>query len=127
MADLTRIGKNNQKRDTSISVCDSTTATEANGLYNIPAKSLLLTVNVIVTVPEASATIDIYIDGTLAVDEVSLTAAGSTGNSLIAQVYYPVGGLVEVRPGTTAPTTGEVSVICRYIEVDKVTGELTDV
>jgi len=128
MADLTRVGQNNYKREISVGVSDSM-ATTANTVFNLPANSLVTSVYVYVSAADstASSTLDVIVGGTVVANEVAVTATGvATGT--VTPTYFTDGGAVAVAAGTTAPAgDGACRLVVEYVELDLVTGDLTDI
>lgn len=127
MADLTRIGLNNQKRQVSVGVGGATPTTE-NTIFNLPPNSVVLGATLIVLAADtaAGATMDVTVDGTVVADELGVSAVG-TNQSFLTPAYFATGGVVGIAPGTTAPAgDGSVRLVVEYIELDKTTGEYTN-
>ena len=128
MADLTRVGQNNYKREVSVGVSDSM-ATAANTVFNLPANSLVTGVYVYVSAADttATSTLDVTVGGTVVADEVAVTAIGvATGT--VTPTYFADGGAVSVAAGAVAPAgDGACRLVVEYVELDKVTGDLTDI
>lgn len=126
MADLTRVGQNNYKREVMVGVSDSM-STGDNSVFNLPANSLVTNVKVIVTAADTtvSSTVDVKVGTTVVADEAGVAATGVVGTT--TEAYFADGGLVSVVAGATAPAgDGIIRLVVEYIELDTVTGDLTN-
>ena len=126
MADLTRDGLNNQRREISVAVSETVLA-EQNTLFNLPKRSLVLGVSAIVTYADstAGARINVKVGGTVVATDLIVDAEKVVSAS--DQFYFATGGAVRVLSGSTAPQgDGEFRLVVQYIELDKVNGEYTN-
>jgi hypothetical protein len=61
---------------------------------------------------------------------IAVTAVGGIAGTVVAaQVYRATGAGIVVKPGATAPAAGNLTgeLIVEYIELDKTTGEYTQI
>jgi hypothetical protein len=61
---------------------------------------------------------------------IAVTAVGGIAGTLVAaQLHRPTGASIVVKPGATAPAAGNLTgeLIVEYIELDKTTGEYTQI
>jgi len=126
MADLRRVGLNNQKRGVGVSIGDAC-PTEDNVLFNLPQNVMVTSVAIVTKEADTSsgATMDVEVDGTVIGDELKVDAVGVDKKD--AAVYFDTGGAVSIKPGSTAPGgDGSVRLVVEYIELDKLSGEYTD-
>ena len=130
MADLTKTGLNNQKRESSFGVCETlaTSATMNDTIFNLPANSLVISAKAIVTTVSGTATdtVDIKVGSTVVANEVVVGVAGvQVGTQVPA--YFATGGAVSVVAGADAPdTAGRIRIVVEYLELDKRSGEYTN-
>jgi len=91
---------------------------------NISVKSA-----VVITVKAADSTTltcDVSLGATLLADDVNLKAADGTIVEGTVAVYKPLESIVTFTPTLTGTlTSGKVTVVIEYVELGKVTGELT--
>lgn len=128
--DMTRVGLNNQKRESSYSVSEitATAATLDAVLFNLPANSLLLAAFVIVTTASGTSTdtIDVKVGSTVVANEVVVGTTGTKTGS-VTPAHFATGGAVSVVAGADAPdAAGRFRVIIQYLELDKRSGEYTN-
>jgi hypothetical protein len=126
MADLTRVGQNNYKREIMVGVSDSM-STGDNTVFNLPANSLVTGVSVVVTSADTTAlsTVDVKVGITVVANEVAVAAAG-VASGTVTPTYFADGGAVSVAAGATVPAgDGVIRLVVEYIELDTVTGDLT--
>ncbi len=126
-----------------------TTSGDSYELFKLPPRSLVISRDIyVVTANDCSSTavLDLGIDGgsefvndanlkatagTSAIAAPTVTVTGNAETASIAGIftpkYYATGGTVTAKPvfGANDVTAGEVVVFIEYIELDKVTGELT--
>jgi len=126
MADLTLVGKNNQKREVAVAVCETvaTSATMDDTLFNIPVNSVVLSAKVLVETVSgaATSTVDVKVGTTVIANEVAVTAAGLIDGS-VTPAQFATGGPVSIVAGAVAPdAAGRLRVILEYIELDTSTG-----
>jgi hypothetical protein len=126
MADLTLTGKNNQKREISVAVCETvaTSATMDETLFNLPVNSLVMRAQVLVETVSgaATSTVDVKVGATVVANEVAVTSAGLVDGS-VTPAQFATGGAVSVVAGAVAPdAAGRIRVILEYIELDTTTG-----
>ena len=128
MADLIRVGQNNYKREISVGVSDDM-STADNTVFNLPANSLVTGVYVYVSAADttASSTVDVKVGTTVVADEVAVAATG-VASGTVAPTYFADGGAVAIAAGATAPAgDGACRLVVEYVELDLVTGELTNI
>ena len=130
MADLTFSDKNNQKKTISVfaSGVIATTATMADTLFTLPAKSLVKDVYAIIETASGTATdtVDVKVGTTVVANEVVVGVLG-VASGTIAKGYFPLGGIVTVVAGADAPgTLGRIRIVVEYIEVELTNGTYTD-
>lgn len=130
MADLTFVGKNNQKKTRSVfaSGTIATSATMNDTLFTLPANSLVTGVYAIVETGSGTATdtVDVKVGSTVVANEVVVGVVGvATGT--VAKTFFPTGGVVTVVAGADAPgTTGKIRIVVEYVEVELANGQYTD-
>lgn len=127
MADLTRVGLNNQKREVYVGVGEAC-PTSTNTIFNLPKNSVVLGATLVVLTADSTATstIDVYVGSKVVADELAVDAAG-TVQSFATPAYFATGGAVGIAPGAVAPAgDGSVRLVVEYIELDKTSGEYTD-
>ena len=128
MADLLRTGLNNQKRFTSVAVCDTlaTSATMDDDLFSLPVNSLITDIKVVVETISGTVTdtVDIKAGATVIANECvvgTIGVKGPTGG--FAPVTLPTGGIISVVAGVDAPdTAGRIRIVVEYIELDTTSG-----
>lgn len=130
MADLTFVGKNNQKKEISIfaSAPIATSATMADTLFTLPKASLVTAVYAIVTTVSGTSTdtVDVKVGSTVVANEVVVGVLG-VASGTVAKTYFPTGGVVTVVAGADAPgTTGVIKIVVEYIETELCEGSYTD-
>ncbi len=131
--DLTREGTQNQKRNVSVAVSDILTGTQINGdgcqPFTLPENSAIIALFILVsTAAGASDTVDINYAGSEVGSEVAADALGLIEDAVTAaNAYSASGGAVVIKDGAQAVTTGfRCRLIVEYIELDKHTGEYTN-
>ena len=135
MADRKRDGINNQKRSVSVLVVPFVEADilVAGSTYaTLPARSLIvkLTVLILTVSGTSSSTLDLHANGVEIGSEVAATVLGGIVEiPLSTAAYLATGGDVKIDAGSTTPADGALvgELIVEYIELDKTTGEYTDV
>lgn len=132
VVNLTRYGKNNQKRETSVSVAtikaaDMPSAANYYQLFVLPARSIIKRVDVFVeTAGQALLTCDLGYAGSNELgNDVDLATATIVDNVLATPLYTGTGKTVTIQP-SAIPTSGVFTVIVEYIELDKTCGEYTN-
>lgn len=130
MADLTFVGKNNQKKEISIfaSTPITTSATMNDILFTLPRASLVTAVYAIVTTASGTSTdtVDVKVGSTVVANEVVVGVLG-VASGTVAKTYFPTGGVVTVVAGADAPgTTGVIKIVVEYIETELCEGSYTD-
>lgn len=132
--DATRESNYFQKRGVSVFVADFV-ETDINGdgskFGNLPERSLVIAAGILVTTVSTtgSSTLDILVGSTVVANEVAVTAAGFIAGTMVAaNQYFATGGDIIVKDGSTAPAAGDLvgELVMEYIELDKVTGEYTE-
>lgn len=133
---ITRDDNNFQKRGVCVAVFDFV---EADVLFdsgagsvgvNLPDNIVILSAGILVETVSStgSATCDILVGASVLANEVAVTAAGMIPGTVVAAVAeQATGGELIIRNGAVAPAAGDLvgKVIVEYIELDKVTGEYT--
>jgi len=130
MADLTKEGKNNQKKTYSVFASEtiSTTATMDETLFTLPAGSLVTNVYVYVSTASGTSTdtVDVEVGSTVIANEIVVGTTGTKTGSVTA-TYFPTGGVVSVVAGADAPgTAGRFIVVVEYIETQLTNGQYTN-
>lgn len=130
MADLTFVGKNNQKKTKSLfASAEITTAVALNEtLFTLPAQSVVTNAYAIVTTVSGTATdtVDIKVGATVVANEVVVGVLGIQGGTL-AKTYFPTGGQVTVVAGADVPgITGKIRIVVEYDEIEVATGKYTN-
>ncbi len=127
MADLTRVGQNNYKRQTCYAVSDASD-TGDNTLFVLPKNILVLGVTAVVLTADGtgSSTLDIKVGSTVIANEVGVASTGVDSGTVVPG-YFADGGTVTAVAGSTAPAgDGSVRIAVEYLELDTVTGDLTN-
>lgn len=120
-----------QKRGVSVGVFKLTEAeivAAGNAVVaNLPANSLVISSRVVPTVVSGTASSTISVDVGATTIQTNAAVTALTPVTSTTAFYFPTGGKIKVKPGTTAPAAGtlEVLVVVEYIELDKVNGEYT--
>ena len=130
MADLTFVGKNNQKKTKSLfASAEITTAVAMNEtLFTLPPQSVVTNAYAIVTTVSGTATdtVDIKVGATVVANEVVVGVLGIQPGTL-AMTYFPTGGQVTVVAGADAPgTTGKIRIVIEYDEIEVANGKYTN-
>jgi len=126
MADLTKIGKNNQKREVVVAVSETTatSATMDDTLFNIPVIGVLIkSVTVVVETVSgaATSTVDVKMGATVIANETAVTATGAVTTAV--DQYFATGGSISIVAGAVAPdAAGRLRVMVEYIELDTTNG-----
>jgi hypothetical protein len=127
MPNLTRFGRANEKKKTSISSArllftDIPTA-EAYQLFQLPAKCLIITTHVIVTIAgQAATTMDIDIEGGATISTADIATVAVDTDTV--GVLTGTGAVITVTPSAIL-TSGSFQVIIEYIEYTLNNGEFT--
>lgn len=129
MADLTFVGKNNQKKTKSLFASGeiTTSATMNDTLFTLPAQSVVTNAYAIVTAGSGTPTdtVDIKVGSTVVANEVVVGVTGIQSGTL-AKTYFPTGGQVTVVAGADAPgTTGKIRIVVEYDEIELTNGTYT--
>lgn len=130
MADLTFVGKNNQKKTKSLfASAEITTAVAMNEtLFTLPTQSVVTNAYAIVTTVSGTSTdtVDIKVGATVVANEVVVGVLGIQGGTL-AKTYFPTGGQVTVVAGADAPgITGKIRIVVEYDEIEITNGQYTN-
>lgn len=130
MADLTFVGKNNQKKTKSLfASAEITTAVAMNEtLFTLPPQSVVTNAYAIVTTVSGTATdtVDIKVGATVVANEVVVGVLGIQGGTL-AKAYFPTGGQVTVVAGADVPgITGKIRIVVEYDEIEVTNGKYTN-
>lgn len=134
MANKKRDGTNNQKRNVSVlstPLVEADILTTGSIYATLPARSLILSVTIIVKTASgtASSTLDVSANGTVVANEVAVPTVGAiVGTIIAAAAYLATGGDIVVLAGAVTPADGAFvgDLVIEYIELDKTTGEYTD-
>ena len=134
MVDKKRDGTNNQKRGVSVlsvPLVEADILTTGSIYATLPARSLILSVAIVVTTVSgtASSTLDVTADGTVVANEIAATVAGAiVGTVVSTAAYLATGGDIIVLAGSTTPADGAFlgQLVIEYVELDKTNGEYTD-
>lgn len=130
MADLTFVGKNNQKKTKSLfASAEITTAVAMNEtLFTLPPQSVVTNAYAIVTTVSGTSTdtVDIKVGATVVANEVVVGVLGIQPGTL-TKTYFPTGGQVTVVAGADAPgTTGKIRIVVEYDEIEITNGQYTN-
>lgn len=130
MADLTFVGKNNQKKTKSLfASAEITTAVAMNEtLFTLPPQSVVTNAYAIVTTVSGTTTdtVDIKVGATVVANEVVVGVLGIQPGTL-AKTYFPTGGQVTVAAGADAPgITGKIRIVVEYDEIEITNGQYTN-
>lgn len=130
MADLTFVGKNNQKKTKSLfASAEITTAVALNEtLFTLPAQSVVINAYAIVTTVSGTTTdtVDIKVGATVVANEVVVGVLGIQGGTL-TKAYFPTGGQVTVVAGADVPgITGKIRIVVEYDEIEVTNGKYTN-
>ncbi len=122
MADLRRVGLNNQKREVSIAVISLKEAEllDAPALgATLPERVLVIGASVVTSVAAGAGNVTIQVGGGNLVTNRPISAVGSS--SVATNEYFPTGGDVTVIAGSSAPSAGtwEGDILIEYIEIDR--------
>jgi hypothetical protein len=128
MADLKNRTKYNQRRVVNAIVADGVSYGDVNDgaiLATLPRDTAAIGVHIVIKTPAATGeTIDItYAGQTYAADVLVDSTVGSV--AVDESAAYQIGGGEIIATGTL--TAGEFDIIVEYIELDKTTGEYTQV
>lgn len=131
MADRKATGLNNQKRGVcvvSAPLVEADILTTGSIYANLPPKSLVVRVGILVTTASgtASSTLDVDYNGSEIGSEIAVSSAGWVSDAVTtANAYSASGGDIVVSAGSVTPAAGDFvgRLIVEYIELDKVTGE----
>ena len=130
MADLTFVGKNNQKKTKSLfASAEITTAVAMNEtLFTLPPQSVVTNAYAIVTTVSGTTTdtVDIKVGATVVANEVVVGVLGIQPGTL-TKTYFPTGGQVTVVAGADAPgITGKIRIVVEYDEIEITNGQYTN-
>lgn len=145
MADLTRVGLNNQKREVYVGVGEACPTT-ANTIFNLPKNSVVTRayLEVLTADSTAGAEMQVTVGSTVVADRVGVDTVGTAEGKLTVTstdgtttvtgdipyttpAYFATGGAVGIASGAVAPAgDGSVRLVVEYIELDKLSGEYTD-
>lgn len=133
MPDLTRKGKNFEKKSASVSSAEVTfedlNATDVADLFNIPVDALITATHVVVhEAADALATLDVGTTdgGAELINDADIATVGVVTDALAAPVSVEMGALVNITPSTTL-TQGRFTVVVEYVEYELSNGEQTRV
>ncbi len=134
MADRKRTGLNNQKRAVSVlsaPFVEADILTTGSTYATLPARSLIISVGILVTTASgtATSTLDVTANGTVVANEVDVDDTGWKAGTVVEDAaYLATGGDIVVKSGAVAPAAGTLvgELVVEYIELDKVTGEYTN-
>ena len=130
MADLRTAYKNHQRRVVNAVVGENLSAADVNDIAiiaTLPPNALVVGYQVIIKEAAGSGEqINITYNNTAVASDVVVDTVGIVG-AYNTPSHAVGGGNISVRPGTTAPTAGLFDVIVEYIDIDKTTGEYTEV
>jgi len=126
MADISRNGTFNQKRETSIGVFAPTEAEilASDTVATLPERVAVTRVwtNVMTASGTSGAQITVKVGTTSIATNVAVATTGlKTTNT---PGYFATGGAITIVPGTTAPANGALvcEVIVEYVELDRLDG-----
>jgi len=123
MADLSRVSKNDQKKEISVFTTD-TMSTDAHTFGTLPKGSLVTGAFVVVSKVDstASSTIDVKIGSSVIANEVPVDAL-ATITPTVAPLFFPTGGQISVAKGAVPGAgTGEMRLVIQFIELDLTDG-----
>jgi len=122
-------GRNNMKRGDSYTISEIYVTAGDFNIAKLPKHSVVIEsyLNVLEGDSADTATMDILVNGITVNDEVDVKTIGvNTGT--MARKYFPTGGTIEVKTGAKAGNgDGKQQLVLRYVELEKVTGEYTEV
>lgn len=132
-ANKTRDGKLNQKRKVSVMVIPFVEAdilVDGSVFVQLPERIMLMkaTSNITTASGTATATLDVLVGATVVINEMAVAAANVTDETLEAGGrYFATGGELIIKAGAVTPDAGDLvgELIIEYIELDKVSGEMT--
>lgn len=135
MTDKTRDNNVFQKKGVCVAVIPFVEAdilVAGSEYLNFPKRTMIqsITSRISTASGTATATLDIYADGVVIVNEMAVTAADVTDETLVAAArYLATGGQLNIRAGAVTPADGALvgELIIEYIEMDKNTGEYTEI
>lgn len=133
MADKTRDDNNFQKRGVSVFTAPFVEAdilTTGSVFGKLPERAVITYAGILVTTVSGTvlSTLDVQVGSTVVANEVAVTAAGMIDGTLVAaNRYFATGGDITVLAGAVSPAAGDLvgELVIEYIELDKVTGEYT--
>ena len=135
MSDKTRDDNNFQKRGVCVftaPLAEADILSTGSSYGNLPERVVVISAAVLVTTVSATATatVDIKVGSTVVANEVAVTAAGFIAGTMVAaNQYFATGGMITVLAGAVTPAAGDLvgELVIEYIELDKVTGEYTQI
>jgi hypothetical protein len=132
MANLTFVGKNNQKKEISVFASDlisyASLATPSDTLFTLPNASLVTAVYALITdAAGAGDTLDIVVGSTVVANEIDISALGIASGT-VAKTYFPTGGVVTCVAGAGAALGAACAykIVVEYIETELAEGTYTD-
>lgn len=133
-ANATRDDKNFQKKGVSVAVApfvESEILVDGSVFVQLPPRSLIqsVTVNVKTASTTPTSTLDVLIGANVLCNEVpAVTAEPQRGTIDETYSYLETGGELIVKAGAVTPAAGDLvgEIIVEYIELDKNTGEYTE-
>ena len=131
----TRDGAFHQKRGVSVAVIpfvEADVLVDGAVYVSMPERSLITRVvsNITAASGTANATLDIVANSVVLVNEMAVAATGVTDETLVvAAQYLATGGELVIKAGAVTPADGALvgDLVVEYIELDKVSGEYTEV
>ena len=134
MSDKTRDTNNFQKRGVCVftaPLVEADVLTTGSTYGTLPARSVITGVSILVTTVSGTASADLAVDFNGAALEAAILVTGLgdiQGVPIATAVYSATGGDIVVKAGGTTPATGSFvgELIVEYIELDKTTGEYTE-
>jgi len=132
MADLTFVGKNNQKKEYSVfasaSIAYAISTTPSDTLFTLPAASLVTNVYAIVTdAADTGDTLDVVVGSTVVANEIAISALGVASGTVVP-TYFPTGGVVTCVAGAGAALGAACAykIVVEYVETELAEGTYTD-
>lgn len=133
MSDKTRDDNNFQKRGVCVftaPLVEADVLTTGSVYGKLPERIVIQSASILVTTVSttATSTLDIKVGSTVVANEVAVTAAGMIDGTMVAaNQYFATGGDITVLAGAVTPAAGNFvgELVIEYIELDKTTGEYT--
>lgn len=133
-ANKTRNGTIAQKRSVRIAVIPFVEAdilVDGSAYLSLPPRTMITRIwsNITDGSATANATLDVVYNGTVLVNELAAVTVDLTAETLVAAAQYSAtGGELVIKAGAVTPAAGDLvgELIVEYIELDRTTGEYTE-